>query len=105
MRDRVQHAERHDAAAGRRVGGDEQAIERAWRSRQSAQQKSGAQIAGRAELQRHVALIDQAREVGVRHGDRAAVDVKRHVRPHGEQMVGRDRATSRGSTIRRYGRS
>ena len=62
MRDGVEHAERHDAAAGRRVGRDDEARERACAEQRRAQ-KRGAQVAGGADLQRHVAFDDDALEV------------------------------------------
>ena len=53
MRDGVEYAERHDAAAGRRVGRDDETVERIMLHRKPAAQQSGAQVAGGADLQRH----------------------------------------------------
>src|SRR5260370_813861 len=49
MADGVKYAERHDAAAGRRVGGDQQPVQRAVLLDQRRAQQRGAQIARRAE--------------------------------------------------------
>ena len=54
----------------------------------SASQSSGAQVAGGADLQRDLALVDDAREVRVGHRDRPAIDVERDVRAAScKQMV------------------
>ena len=58
-------------------------------------QQRGAQVAGGADLQRHVAFDDDPLEILVGHGGRPAVHVERHVRLHREQMIAGDRAGAR----------
>jgi hypothetical protein len=55
-------------------------------------QQRRAQVAGGAYLQRDVAIDDDAPEIGIRHGGGTAVDVKRDVRPHRQEVISRDRA-------------
>ena len=71
------------------------AIKGAKLLREAGAQERRAQVAGGADLQRDVALADDALEVPVRHRSRTAVDVKRHMRPERQQMVAGDGARAR----------
>ncbi len=93
--DGVEHTQRHDPAARRRVGGDDEAIEGVHAARKVGAQERGAQVAGRAHLERDIRLGDDALEIAIGHGGRPAVDMKRDVRADGEEMVAGDRARSR----------
>ena len=92
MRDGIEHAERHDAAAGRRIGGDEEAVEGAVGIGEPRAKQRGAQISGGADLQRDLRFLDHPLEILVGHGGRPAIDVERDVRMHLEQMVAGDGA-------------
>ncbi len=87
---RVEHAERHDARTGWRVGGDQQALLLAGLAQQFGDQQRGAQITSGADLHRDIAFVDQAGKVGVGHGNRAAVNVIGHVGLHLDHMIGPD---------------
>ena len=67
VRDRIEHAERHDPAAGRRIGAYDQPVERFEPLCQAGAKQSGAQITGGADLQRDVAFADDPLEVAIRH--------------------------------------
>ena len=87
----LDHAERHDAGAGRRVGRDQEAVELIVFHRKVEAQQRGADIARLTDLQRDVGFLDDHREVLVRHGDRPAIDVERDVGTHIHQMLADDR--------------
>ena len=96
MRDGVEHAERHDAAAGRRVGRDDEAVERADAA--SASRAHSSVVRRLPAVQTCSAIshsLDDALEVRVRHRGRPAVDVERDVRVHLQQMIAGDRAGAR----------
>ena len=57
MRDRIEHAQRHDAAAGRRVSRDDETIEGAIGIGEPCAQQRRAQISGGADLQGDLRIL------------------------------------------------
>ena len=95
MGDGVKKAEGHDARAGWRVGAHDETIESAKLLCKAGAQQYGSQVAGGTNLQRHSAFSDDPLKIRVGHCRRTAVNVKRYVRLHGEQMVAGDRTRAR----------
>ena len=87
----VDHAERHDAAAGGRVGRDQEAVEGAVFARRLGAEQRRPQVAGGADLHGDARLRRHLLEVAVLDGDRPAVDVEGDGGVDGDQVRAGDR--------------
>ena len=88
---RLDHAQRHHTGPGRRISRKNQSIECVGFNRHIKTHKSRADITRLADLQRDLTLIDDAREIGVGHSNRSAIDVERHIGLHVQQVIARNR--------------
>jgi hypothetical protein len=87
MGNRIEYAERHHPRACRCIGADDEAAKSAVLFGKARTQQGRAQVAGGAHLQCDLAFGNDALEVRIGHGGRTAVDVKRDVGPHGQEMI------------------
>ncbi len=73
MRDRIQHAQRHDPAASGSVRCNQKPFKLIGRPQQFGGPKAGAQVSRCTDLQSDFGFVNEPRKVPVRHGDRPAI--------------------------------